>query len=66
MSDGTVVWGWHPDRFDIHDERYISVEGVATKLVRDGGRESYDPPPRATRRPAELSDVDDLLVNDRL
>jgi hypothetical protein len=47
-GDGTIVWGWHSDPYGKHQERYISVEGVPTKLVRDGGNESYDPPPDPT------------------
>lgn len=43
--DGELAWGWHADPYGIHQERYISVDGEATKLVRDDGRESYDPPP---------------------
>ncbi|HUO48384.1 MAG TPA: hypothetical protein VMU09_06085 [Acidimicrobiales bacterium] len=43
--DGTVAWGWHPDPYGVHEERYISVDGSPTKLVRDGRQESYDPPP---------------------
>ena len=42
-----LVWGWHPDPFEMHEERYISVDGVPTKLVRDAGEEAYDPPPVA-------------------
>ncbi len=45
MGSETLVWGWHPDPYGIHQERYVSVDGVPTKLVRDGGQESYDPPP---------------------
>lgn len=40
-----LAWGWHPDPYGIHQERYISADGEPTKLVRDDGRESYDPPP---------------------
>ena len=43
--DGTVAWGWLPDPYRVHEERYISADGEPTKLVRDGGRESYDPQP---------------------
>jgi len=42
----SLEWGWHPDPFGVHEERYVSVDGEVTKLVRDGGAESYDPPPR--------------------
>jgi len=45
MGSGTILWGWHEDPFGIHEERWVSVAGAATKLVRDGGRESYDQPP---------------------
>ena len=41
----TLVWGWHRDPYAIHEERWISGDGLPTKLVRDGGYESYDPPP---------------------
>jgi hypothetical protein len=44
-ENGTIAWGWHPDQYGKHEERYISVEGIPTKLVRDAGHESYDPPP---------------------
>ncbi len=46
MNTETLAWGWHPDPFGIHEERYISVDGEFTKLVRDAGHESYDPAPR--------------------
>jgi hypothetical protein len=36
--------GWEADPFGIHEQRYFSL-GQPTKLVRDGGVESYDPPP---------------------
>lgn len=38
--------GWYQDPYLVHEDRYFSA-GTATKLVRDGGRESYDPPPEA-------------------
>jgi hypothetical protein len=44
-EDVRVVWGWRPDPYRIHQERYISGDGIPTKLVRDGTIESYDPPP---------------------
>lgn len=40
--------GWQPDPFGIHEERYLSADGSPTKLVRDGGKESYDPPPEGS------------------
>lgn len=36
--------GWYRDPFGIHEDRYFS-DGLPTKLVRDDGTESYDPPP---------------------
>jgi hypothetical protein len=48
MSDNSLAWGFHPDPYRIHQERYISVDGLPTKLVRDGGIEAYDPPPQGT------------------
>lgn len=36
--------GWYRDPYQIHDDRWMSA-GRPTKLVRDGGRESLDPPP---------------------
>ena len=36
--------GWYQDPFGVHEHRWMS-RGTSTKLVRDGGTESYDPPP---------------------
>jgi hypothetical protein len=36
--------GWYRDPYAIHEDRYFSA-GMPTKLVRDRGQESYDPPP---------------------
>lgn len=36
--------GWYRDPYGLHEDRYFSA-GKPTKLVRDGARESYDPPP---------------------
>jgi hypothetical protein len=47
MDGETLVWGWHRDPYGIHEERWVSGDGAPTKLVRDGGHESYDPPPAA-------------------
>jgi transpeptidase family protein len=38
------VQGWHPDPYEIHDDRWFS-DGKPTRLVRDQGIESYDEPP---------------------
>jgi hypothetical protein len=36
--------GWYVDPFGAHEARWFS-DGTPTGLVRDGGRESTDPPP---------------------
>ena len=36
--------GWYTDPFGRHEARWMS-DGTPTKLVRDGGDESYDDPP---------------------
>ncbi len=36
--------GWYTDPFDRHEARWFSA-GAASKLVRDGTAETYDPPP---------------------
>jgi hypothetical protein len=42
---GTVsAEGWYQDPFGVHEHRWMS-QGRPTKLVRDGGTESYDLPP---------------------
>ena len=47
--------GWQTDPFGVHEQRYFS-QGKPTKLVRDQGRESYDPPPgdESVARPSTL------------
>jgi hypothetical protein len=37
--------GWRPDPSGAHEERYFSLDGRPTRLVRDGGRASHDGPP---------------------
>jgi hypothetical protein len=45
VNEGTTApHGWHPDPFGLHEDRYIT-RGEPTRLVRDGGVESYDEPP---------------------
>jgi hypothetical protein len=39
-----LAQGWYRDPYAVHQDRYFSA-GTATKLVRDGGHEAYDPPP---------------------
>ncbi len=36
--------GWYTDPYGAHEARWFS-DGTPTKLVRDGGVESYDKPP---------------------
>ena len=58
--------GWYEDPYHIHHDRWMSA-GLATKLVRDGQTESYDPPPDlplpdvlvpvASAEPADGSDL---------
>jgi len=36
--------GWYADPYGLHAMRWFS-DGVATKLVSDGGKTSDDPPP---------------------
>jgi len=43
MANGELQ-GWSDDPFNLHEARYFSA-GHPTKLVRDGGVESYDEPP---------------------
>ena len=40
----TQPYGWNVDPYGLHEHRYFSG-GLPTKLVRDGGRESYEEPP---------------------
>ena len=40
----TLTFGWFVDPYHLHEYRYFSA-GTPTKLVRDSGRESFDPPP---------------------
>jgi hypothetical protein len=48
--------GWHADPFGVHEQRYFSA-GTPTKLVRDGGAESYDEPPADEWSPADVAVV---------
>ncbi len=47
-----VKQGWHPDPFGAHEMRWYS-QGDPTQLVRDHGRETYDPPPEGATLPIE-------------
>jgi hypothetical protein len=37
--------GWVPDPYGVHEFRFFSADGKPTRLVRDGGKKSYDEPP---------------------
>jgi hypothetical protein len=41
---GPYVEGWRSDPFGRHEARWMSA-GTPTRLVRDGGSESFDDPP---------------------
>jgi hypothetical protein len=47
--------GWYRDPYGVHEDRYFS-DGQPTKLVRDGGAESFDPPPSGPPK-AALAEV---------
>ena len=55
MPTNRTLQGWAPDPFGLHESRYFS-DGRPTKLVMDGGVESYDEPPSDTFDPAALAD----------
>ncbi len=70
---GRAPQGWYWDPFRRHEDRYFS-DGRPTKLVRDAGRESFDPPPdsplpgllvRARARPSGARGATDLRRADR-
>jgi len=44
MVTGGTEEGWYLDPFGAHEQRWFSA-GHPSKLVRDNGVESYDPPP---------------------
>jgi hypothetical protein len=50
--DERALQGWARDPFGLHESRYFSA-GRPTKLVRDGGVESYDEPPSGSYDPAD-------------
>ncbi len=41
----SILRGWHPDPFGVHELRYFTFDGNATRLVRDGEAWSHDAPP---------------------
>jgi hypothetical protein len=54
--------GWYRDPYGVHEDRYFS-DGQATKLVRDGGSEGYDPPPPGPPE-AELVEIPESQSSD--
>jgi putative flippase GtrA len=42
-----ILRGWHPDPFGVHEMRYFTFDGNATRLVRDGDARTHDAPPAA-------------------
>jgi hypothetical protein len=54
--------GWYRDPYKVHEDRYFSG-GRPTKLVRDGGAESYDPPPPGPPE-GELVEIPDSEPSD--
>lgn len=47
-----VPTGWQPDPFGLHEMRFISSDGLPTKLVSDGDTRSYDNPPAVVPSPS--------------
>jgi hypothetical protein len=48
---GSEWRGWQPDPFGAHEFRFFADDGRPTLLVRDGGTNAYDPPPRSLDHP---------------
>lgn len=53
MESASGAQGWYRDPYGLHEDRYFS-QGLPTKLVRDGERESYDLPPDRPLPEADL------------
>ena len=54
--------GWYRDPYLVHEDRWFS-SGQPTKLVRDGGVDSYDPPPEGPPE-TELVEARDSRATD--
>ncbi len=50
MVDQTTAW--RPDPYGAHELRFFSADGKPTLLVMDGGKTSYDRPPKTEPAPA--------------
>ena len=68
MDGPVVAEGWYVDPYGVHQDRWFSA-GVPSRLVRDDGVESEDPPPagpcdgpleRATSTEGQVAHGDDL------
>jgi hypothetical protein len=59
VMENRGLQGWIADPFRLHEERYFSA-GRPTKLVRDGGVDSYDEPPPTLVPPAAGPAADGL------
>lgn len=57
MKTNPLAEGWYRDPYGIHEDRWMS-QGVPTGLVRDGVRESDDPPPDRPLPEADLVPAD--------
>jgi hypothetical protein len=59
MKNASLAQGWYRDPYGRHEDRYFS-QGLPTKLVRDGERESYDLPPDQPLPAADLVPAEQL------
>jgi hypothetical protein len=59
MRNASPAQGWYRDPYGLHEDRYFS-QGLPTKLVRDGERESYDLPPDRSLPEADLVPAEQL------
>jgi hypothetical protein len=61
VREGQASEGWYTDPFARHEARWMS-EGKPTRLVRDGGVESFDDPP--DEPPTRVPEIIDPLILD--
>jgi len=60
METNPLAQGWYRDPYRVHEDRHMSA-GLPTKLVRDGGCESYDVPPDRPLPEGDLVPVEQAL-----
>ena len=60
METNPLAQGWYRDPYRVHEDRHMSA-GLPTKLVRDDGLESYDPPPDRPLPEGDLVPVEQAL-----